>query len=275
MHRHLDSGKRRMAGRRKLIRRTCADLHRCRLHPERKTAQVVSGAQSVEILQGEGRLTILAGSLALLGKEHDPSGRVGELVAVGCGVGEVAEPAGGCAPGALAGAVAEAVGGADAAGLGASILTNDKEIAGTLTISKGLAARLARENEAQDANEEAVCRPSDTPNFEDRVSHTGTGLGMETCRRYSRYRGGAWYNPDTGESLRPALDDEIHGSHYDYKKPLKLGLTYLQLCWLLRRLITVTSLRLSRVRCQQMTSGFPMHPTSRPMWQTKVFLNFQ
>jgi RHS repeat-associated protein len=38
--------------------------------PKEKTAQVLSGTHSVEILQGEGRLTILAGSLALLGKEQ-------------------------------------------------------------------------------------------------------------------------------------------------------------------------------------------------------------
>ncbi len=38
--------------------------------PKEKTAQVLSGTQSVEVLQGEGRLTILAGSLALLGKEQ-------------------------------------------------------------------------------------------------------------------------------------------------------------------------------------------------------------
>lgn len=38
--------------------------------PKEKTAQVVEGAHSVEVLQGEGRLTILAGSLAILGEEQ-------------------------------------------------------------------------------------------------------------------------------------------------------------------------------------------------------------
>ncbi len=37
--------------------------------PKEETAQVVSGTHSVEVLQGEGRLTILGGSLALLGGE--------------------------------------------------------------------------------------------------------------------------------------------------------------------------------------------------------------
>jgi RHS repeat-associated protein len=37
--------------------------------PKEKTAQVVSGTNSVEIVQGEGRLSILGGSLALLGLE--------------------------------------------------------------------------------------------------------------------------------------------------------------------------------------------------------------
>lgn len=37
--------------------------------PKERTAQVVSGAQGVEVLQGEGRVTVLAGSLALLGTE--------------------------------------------------------------------------------------------------------------------------------------------------------------------------------------------------------------
>jgi RHS repeat-associated protein len=37
--------------------------------PKEKTAQVLSGTHSVEVLQGEGQLTILSGSLALLGPE--------------------------------------------------------------------------------------------------------------------------------------------------------------------------------------------------------------
>jgi RHS repeat-associated protein len=149
----------------------------------------------------------------------DPNGRVAGAVA-GCAVGEVVEPAGGCAPGAVAGAAASvaAAGAAALAGAAAGALTGDEEIAGTLTISKGLAARLAKENEAQEAGEEAVCKPSDSPNFEDPSQPPGPGWEWRPVGDTPGTGEGAWYNPDTGESLRPALDDEIHGPHYDYKK---------------------------------------------------------
>ena len=42
--------------------------------PSEKAAEIVSGAYSVEILQGEGRLTIAGGSLALLGAESSNIG---------------------------------------------------------------------------------------------------------------------------------------------------------------------------------------------------------
>lgn len=149
----------------------------------------------------------------------DPSGRIAGAAA-GCAVGEVVEPAGGCAPGAALGAAATAgaaLAGA-AAGALAGSLTGDEEIAGTLTISKGLAARLAKSNENQEANEEAVCKPSDMPNFEDPSQPPGPGWEWRPVGDTPGTGEGAWYNPETGESLRPALDDETHGSHYDYKK---------------------------------------------------------
>lgn len=149
----------------------------------------------------------------------DPNGRVAGAAA-GCAVGEVVEPAGGCVPGAVAGAAASAAdaGAAALAGAAAGALTADEEIAGTLTISKGLATRLARENEAREPGEEAVCKPSDSPNLEDPSQPPGPGWEWRPVGDTPGTGEGAWYNPGTGESLRPALDDEIHGSHYDYKK---------------------------------------------------------
>ena len=62
----------------------------------------------------------------------DPSGLFAE--AIGCGVGEVVDPAGGCVPGAVAGAAVGAAAGA-AAGWALGSLTDDEEIVGHLTIS--------------------------------------------------------------------------------------------------------------------------------------------
>lgn len=88
----------------------------------------------------------------------DPSGRIAGAAA-GCAIGEVVEPAGGCAPGAVAGAAASvaAAGAAALAGAAAGALTSDEEIAGTLTISKGLTARLAEANEESSESEEEEC----------------------------------------------------------------------------------------------------------------------
>jgi RHS repeat-associated protein len=88
----------------------------------------------------------------------DPSGRVAGA-AVGCAVGEVVEPAGGCAPGAALGAAATAgaaLAGA-AAGALAGSLAGNKEIAGNLTISKGLTARLAEANDESSESAEEEC----------------------------------------------------------------------------------------------------------------------
>jgi RHS repeat-associated protein len=88
----------------------------------------------------------------------DPSGRIAGAAA-GCAIGEVVEPAGGCAPGAVAGAAASvaAAGAAALAGAAAGALTSDEEIAGTLTISKGLTARLAEANEESSESDEEEC----------------------------------------------------------------------------------------------------------------------
>jgi RHS repeat-associated protein len=150
----------------------------------------------------------------------DPSGRIAGAAA-GCAVGEVVEPAGGCVPGAAVGAAASvaAAGAAALAGVAAGALTGDEEIAGTLTISRGLAARLAKSSENQEANEEAVCKPSDSPNFEDPSQPPGPS--WEWKSRSGAPPGsseGAWYNPDTGEQLRPDLDHPDHGPHYDYQR---------------------------------------------------------
>ena len=146
----------------------------------------------------------------------DPSGQFGEAVAVGCGIGEVVEPVGGCAPGALLGAAAEGlvVGTAAAASVGAAILTSDEEIFGGLTMSPGLEVSLARSQ----SDEEALCTPSEMPNFDDTTQPPGPdwewkGNGPQGSKE------GSYVNGE--ERLRPHLDSDEHGPHYDFQSGRK------------------------------------------------------
>ncbi len=84
----------------------------------------------------------------------DPNGRIAGAAA-GCVVGELVEPAGGCAPGAAPTGGAALAGAA--AGALAGSLTGNEEIAGTLTISKGVAARLAESNNPSELDREEPC----------------------------------------------------------------------------------------------------------------------
>jgi RHS repeat-associated protein len=112
----------------------------------------------------------------------------------------------GIAGGALAGA---------AAGLADDVFGGEEEIAGNLTISKGLAGRLARSKD----NEEVGCKPSDMPNFGDPSQAPGQDWGWKGNGPPGS-KEGSWYNPKTGESLHPDLGHPGSiGPHYDYRAP--------------------------------------------------------
>ncbi len=144
----------------------------------------------------------------------DPTGRFA-ATAAGCAVAEVAEPVGGCVAGAAAATAATAAAAAAGAAAG-SLLGGDEELTGTLTVSKGLQAQFAKEKEAQETGEDATCRPSNLPDFNDPSQPPGPGWEWRGNGPPGS-REGSWFNPDTNESLHPDLEHggDI-GPHYDY-----------------------------------------------------------
>lgn len=80
-----------------------------------------------------------------------------------------------------------------------------------------VAVNNALSDDPSDADDAASCAPSTLPNFDDPSQPPGPGWEWKGNGPPGSSEG-AWFNPDTGESLHPDLEHE--GSidpHYDYR----------------------------------------------------------